>query len=197
MDVVVVNYRSDVSAKLCIDYESLRVIKPDLVYLDNTAFGRKGELAERPGYDLVAQALSGVMAAIGKTGAGGEPLGVLSPPFLDTTTAYAIVGGVCAALYHRAMTGEGQLVETSLLINALTIHTRSFVSNPAADAAERAAFFVARDIARTRSTPYAEFVERGGVSPAVQGVYYRCYVTKDGASRLGPCLPACAPSFVT
>src|SRR5690606_13413847 len=115
VDVVVINYRPDVAARLGIDYETLAAIKPDLIYLDNTAFGREGEMANRPGYDIVVQAMSGLISYIGKLNDKGVP--VVGPAFADTTTAYSIAAGVCAALFHRAMTGEGQKVETSLLAN--------------------------------------------------------------------------------
>ena len=79
IDVVVINYRPDVAAHLCIDYETLRGIKPDLIYVDNTAFGRQGEMAGRPGYDIVVQAMCGLIAAVGKVDEGGVP--VVPPPF--------------------------------------------------------------------------------------------------------------------
>ena len=67
IDVVVINYRPDVAAHLRIDYETLRGIRPDLIYVDNTAFGRLGEMAGRPGYDIVVQAMCGLIALGGKT----------------------------------------------------------------------------------------------------------------------------------
>src|SRR5690606_11929308 len=66
IDVVVINYRPDVAKRLCIDYETLSAIRPDLIYVDNTAFGRAGELAQRPGYDIVVQGLSGLISTVGK-----------------------------------------------------------------------------------------------------------------------------------
>ena len=62
-DVVGSNARPDVPAKLGIDYESLSAINPKIIYCDNTAFGRKGPDANRPGYDLIVQAMSGLMAS--------------------------------------------------------------------------------------------------------------------------------------
>ena len=53
VDVVVINYRPDVAARLGIDYETLSQLRPDLIYIDNTAFGCKGPWAHRPGYDIV------------------------------------------------------------------------------------------------------------------------------------------------
>src|SRR5437867_236229 len=111
VDVVVINYRPDVAGRLAIDYDTLSAIKPSVIYVENTAFGRRGELSQRPGYDIVAQAISGLIAYVGKVDENGAPL--VPPPFADVTTGYAIATGVCAALFHRAQTGQGQKVETS------------------------------------------------------------------------------------
>ncbi|HZQ36550.1 MAG TPA: CoA transferase, partial [Dehalococcoidia bacterium] len=61
-DVVIVNYRPDVPAKAGIDYDTLSALNPRLVYCENTAFGRQGPDAYRPGYDIIIQAMSGLMA---------------------------------------------------------------------------------------------------------------------------------------
>jgi crotonobetainyl-CoA:carnitine CoA-transferase CaiB-like acyl-CoA transferase len=78
------------------------------------------------------------------------------------------------------------MVETSLLINALTIHATQFASNPAADAALRAEFFAAKAQAEADGTPYATFVkERGNTSSSGPGMYYRCFATRDGGIAIG------------
>lgn len=186
MDVVVINYRPDVAARLGIDYETLSAIKPDLIYMDNTAFGREGPYADRPGYDIVVQAFSGLTGAVAKVDERGNPL--TGPAVADTTTAYAICAGVLAALFHRQRTGEGQKVETSLLINALTIHMSQFDDIPAADGAVREGFLKALADARATGVSYAEFLKtRDAMLRAGQAgnVYYRCYLTQDGALAIG------------
>jgi CoA:oxalate CoA-transferase len=186
VDVVVINYRPDVAKRLKIDYETLSAIKPDLVYVDSTAFGRKGPWAQRPGYDIVVQAASGLMAAVGKVDEKGTPL--VPPAVADYTTGFSIALGTCAALFYRAVTGKGQLVETSLLANALMFQTSQFMSLPAADAAQRAAFDAALEKARAEGTPYAQFLkEREAILRAGQrgNVYYRCFLTYDGAIAIG------------
>jgi crotonobetainyl-CoA:carnitine CoA-transferase CaiB-like acyl-CoA transferase len=60
------NYRPDVPKKLGIDYETLSALNPSLIYADNTAWGRKGPWSHRPGYDIIVQAVSGVMASGGQ-----------------------------------------------------------------------------------------------------------------------------------
>ena len=186
MDVVVINYRPDVAKRLKIDYATLSAIRPDLIYVDNTAFGREGPLADRPGYDIVVQALSGLTSALAKVDERGQPLS--GPAVADTTTGYALCAGTLAALYHRAKTGEGQVVETSLLINALTIHMSAFASIPAADGAAREGFLDALTRARETGMPYAEFLKvREQMLRAAMGgnVYYRCFLTRDGALSIG------------
>ena len=186
MDVVAINYRPDVAKHLKIDYPTLASIKPDLIYVDNTAFGREGPLADRPGYDIVVQALSGLTGAVAKVDENGQPL--TGPAVADTTTGYALCAGTVAALYHKAKTGEGQMVETSLLINALTIHMSQFASIPAGDAAVREGFMNALQKARDTGTPYSEFLKvREAMLRAAAGgnVYYRCFLTQDGAIAIG------------
>ena len=106
VDVVVVNARPDVPANLKIDYETLSAINPRLIYCDNTAFGRQGPHAYRPGYDLIVQAMSGLMAAEGKI-TNGVPGQITSTAIADFATGLAIAWGVCAALYARERTGKG------------------------------------------------------------------------------------------
>lgn len=188
MDVVVCNYRPDVSGRLKIDYETLKAIKPDLIYVDSTAFGRRGPWAMRPGYDIVAQGVSGFTAAGGRFDENGNPVLPGGTATADFATGYAIAWGACAALFHRAQTGEGQLVETSLLVNALNFLGGSFMSLPPADVLMRTAFLEEAQAARARGEGYAEIVKarQAKLSAAQLGnIYYRNYLTKDGAIAVG------------
>jgi crotonobetainyl-CoA:carnitine CoA-transferase CaiB-like acyl-CoA transferase len=185
-DVVVINYRPDVAARLRIDYETLSAINPGLIYVDNTAFGREGELAARPGYDIVVQALCGLIATGGKLNEDGVP--VVGPPFADTTTGYSIATAVCAALFYRAKTGKGQKIETSLLINALMINNVQFSSIPLGDAEDRAKFAEVLDRAKEEGAEYSDLLAANDAKArlAQQGnVYYRCFLTSDGAIAIG------------
>ncbi|HJM89709.1 MAG TPA: CoA transferase [Dehalococcoidia bacterium] len=188
IDVVVINYRPDVAARLGIDYETLKAIKPDLIYVDSTAFGRKGPLAQRPGYDIVIQSFSGLTAAGGRFDENGNPTLPGGQPTADNQTGYAIAWGVSAALFHRERTGRGQLVETSLLANALMVQYGSFMSLPAGDAMVRGALLKQLEQAQGSGKSYRDFVEerremmrRRGAG----GVYYRCFNTKNGAIAVG------------
>ena len=126
VDVVIINARPDVPAKLGIDYETLSAINPRLIYCDNTAFGRKGPDSYRPGYDLIIQAMSGLMAAEGKI-VDGVPRMITSTAVADFATGIAVAWGVCAALFHRERSGKGQMVETTLLATALGVQTSGFM----------------------------------------------------------------------
>ncbi len=188
VDIVVSNYRPDVPARLGIDYDTLRAIKPDLIYVDSTAFGRKGPWAMRPGYDIVAQGVSGFTAAGGRFDENGNPVLPGGTATADFATGYAIAWGACAALYHKAMTGEGQLVETSLLVNALNFLGGSFMSLPAADELVRTAFLADAKAARERGEGYAQIVQRRQArlqAAQIGNIYYRNYLTKDGAIAVG------------
>ena len=194
VDVVVINYRPDIAARLRIDYDTLSSLHPALIYADSTAFGRQGDMAEQPGYDIVVQAAAGLMGSSGYINARGVP-GTPPPAVADTTTGYAIATGVCAALFHRAMTGQGQKVETSLLINALAIQVGgswSFASVPAGDSALRTRLAGVHARARAEGMSYPELVAaRDEVfRPGRANIYYRCYRTSDGLVAIGALSPS-------
>jgi crotonobetainyl-CoA:carnitine CoA-transferase CaiB-like acyl-CoA transferase len=111
-DVVVENFRPGVMAKLGLDYESLTAENPGLVYCSITGFGASGAGAELPGYDLLIQALGGLMSITGEPD--GEPLKV-GVALVDVLAGLFATVGILAALEHRHDGGEGQLVEVDLI----------------------------------------------------------------------------------
>ena len=115
-DVVIANLPIDVLKKMGLDYDSLKAIRPDIIMARISTFGPDGPYAGRVGFDTVAQAMSG---ALGLTGFPGAPVRDIVP-FADYGTALHTAFGVMVALYHRAQTGEGQLVDTSLLATGVT-----------------------------------------------------------------------------
>ncbi|MDF2096460.1 CaiB/BaiF CoA transferase family protein [Aquibaculum arenosum] len=119
-DVVVENYRRQTLPKLGFDYEDLRKENPGLIYCAISGFGRTGPYADRGGFDLVAQAMSGIMSITGTSP--DEPPVKCGPPLTDITAGLLAVIGILAALRNRETTGQGQMVETSLL-EAGIIHT--------------------------------------------------------------------------
>ncbi|MBK5294676.1 MAG: CoA transferase [Acidobacteriia bacterium] len=124
-DVLIENFRLGVTKRLGMDYETLRKINPRLIYASSNAFGARGPDAERPGYDPVLQCLSGV-AQLNARHNGGTPA-ITSVAVSDFQAAMQIVTGVCAALYHRERTGEGQKIETSLLQAVMALQSHHFV----------------------------------------------------------------------
>ncbi|HEX3586943.1 MAG TPA: CoA transferase [Candidatus Angelobacter sp.] len=115
-DVVVANLPNNVLKSMRLDYESLKVTKPDIILARISTFGPDGPYANRVGFDTVVQAMSGAM---GLTGFPGTPVRDIVP-FEDYGTALHTAFGVMVALYHRAQTGEGQIVDGSLLATGIT-----------------------------------------------------------------------------
>ena len=113
VDVVVENYRPGVIERWGLGYDELVKIKPDIILASASAWGREGPWANRPGYDHVAQALSGIMVEQG--GGPGEEPHALFGGFADQVGGLTLAFGIASALYVRAMTGEGQHVDGSLI----------------------------------------------------------------------------------
>lgn len=184
-DVLLINYRPDVAKKLGIDYETLSARNSRLIYCDNTAFGRQGPYATRPGYDLIAQAVTGLMTVEGRTDEQGTPL-LNGHPAADISTGIAIAWGVCAALYVREKSGRGQYISTSLMASALAIQGTRFMSIEATDTEQREAALRRIDEMRAAGEPYKEQLKViTNVRPVVGNIYYRCYRTADGFVAVG------------
>ncbi|GJE58972.1 CaiB/BaiF CoA transferase family protein [Methylobacterium trifolii] len=111
-DILIENYRAGTMERLGLGYETLRKDFPALVYCSLSGFGRTGPYAERAGFDLVAQGMSGLMSVTGE-GPGRPPM-KCGPPVTDITAGILAAMGVLAAYTHRLKTGEGQAVDTSL-----------------------------------------------------------------------------------
>ena len=115
-DVVVATLPIGVLRKMGLDYDSLRSIKPDIILARISMFGPDGPYANRLGFDSLAQAMSGAMSL---TGFPGTPIRS-AVSFEDYGTALHTAFGIMVALYHRAQTGEGQVVDGSLLATGVT-----------------------------------------------------------------------------
>ena len=116
-DVVMLNYRPDVPYKLGVDYETLFAKNPRLIYCENTPFGSDGPMALQPGFDIIIQAMTGVIAHEAKNDSGAPQH--VGTPFGDTSTGLSIASAICAALYSRERTGRGQKLQTSMLAASL------------------------------------------------------------------------------
>jgi alpha-methylacyl-CoA racemase len=186
-DVVLTNLRPDVPKRLGIDYESVRRFRPDVVYALGTAWGSDGPAALEPAFDLIAQAASGLMASAGRMSPRGNPTTPGGTPYADYFTGYSLALAICAALVHRARTGEGQFVETSMLVNSMMIQNATFTVVPAADKGRRAALKQQLDTLAERGASYAEqqTARRGGAPSEIGSPFYRTYLTRDGAIAVG------------
>ena len=119
-DVVIENFRKGTMERLGLGYDALRKINPALIYCAVSGFGRTGPYAERGGFDLIAQGMSGLMSITGE-GPGRPPV-KCGAPMTDITAGILAAMGVLAAYAHRLKTGEGQCVDASLF-EAGIVHT--------------------------------------------------------------------------
>lgn len=115
-DIVVENYRPGVVKKLGIDYETLAKINPRLVYVSISGFGQTGPWADRPGFDLMAQAMSGVMSVTGHPGSPPVKAGV---PVADIGCALFATYAMLSAYIGAKATGQGQFIDASLFEAAM------------------------------------------------------------------------------
>jgi len=111
-DVFAQNFRPGVAERLGFGYEDLVKVNPSIIYLSASAYGSDGPNAMLPGTDGVAQAAGGICSSYGEEG---SRMATGQVPVADETAAYHIFQAVMVGLYHRLKTGEGQLIETSLL----------------------------------------------------------------------------------
>ncbi len=124
-DVVAENFRPGVMDKLGFGYDALRQRKPSLVYASASGYGPEGPYAQRPGQDLLAQALFGIMVITGPQTTGPRPVGVSA---VDHHGAALFAMGILAALLRRERTGKGCRVDASLMQAALDLQAESLVA---------------------------------------------------------------------
>jgi len=153
-DVLVENFRKGTMEKFGLGYEVLKEANPKLIYCAITGYGRTGPYADKGGFDLIAQGISGLMSITGEPGQ--EPV-KCGPPVCDINGGMLGALGIVAAYVHRLKTGTGQMVDTSLL--EAGIHTTFWHS----------AIFLATGVspeptgsAHVLSAPYQAFQTRDG-----------------------------------
>jgi crotonobetainyl-CoA:carnitine CoA-transferase CaiB-like acyl-CoA transferase len=115
-DVVIENFLPGVAERLGLGYAAVRAVNPPVVYASVTGFGQTGPLARKPGYNTIAQGMSGLMAL---TGMPGDPPTRVGGSVSDVAASYVAFGMVNAALVHRFRTGLGQHLDVSLLSASL------------------------------------------------------------------------------
>lgn len=117
-DVFVENYRVGVTKRLGIDWPALQEINPRLIYASISGFGQTGPYAERPGYDLIAQGMSGIMSVTGDPDGPPVKCGL---PITDLGAGLVCANAILVALIARQHTGTGQHIDTSLFDAALAL----------------------------------------------------------------------------
>jgi crotonobetainyl-CoA:carnitine CoA-transferase CaiB-like acyl-CoA transferase len=153
-DVFVENFRPSVKKRLGIDYPALKKINPGLIYCSISGFGQTGPWADRPGFDQIAQGMSGLMSVTGFCHSGPTRVGVAVG---DSIAGMFAAHGILAALIERAASGRGQFVETSLLEGLIAV--LGF---------QAAKYFI------TGETPLQQGNDHGTTAP------YGTFRTKDG-----------------
>ena len=170
-----------------VDYETLAESNPRLIYCQLTAYGRNGPDSHRPGYDMILQAMTGMMAAENKT-IDGVPQWVWSSPLIDTVSGFCMAWSICAALYARAHSGRGRKVETSLLASAVALLGSRFLQVESLDKEVRSKALEEIAAERAASAPFDELVALSPGSrrlPYHGNVYYRVYLTRDTPIGVG------------
>ena len=119
-DVVLENFRKGTLEKLGIGYDVISKINPKIILCEISGYGRTGPYADKGGFDLVAQGMSGLMSITGESK--DKPPMKVGAPITDITAGLLATSGILAALVHRNKTGEGQKVDTSLF-EAGIVHT--------------------------------------------------------------------------
>jgi formyl-CoA transferase len=117
-DVVVENYRPDVKYRLGVDYESLKALNPGIILASISGFGQDGPYLDRPGFDQIAQGMSGLMSVTGRPGEGPMRSGAA---IADVSAGLYAALGVLTALLEREASGQGQWVQSSLLMSGIAL----------------------------------------------------------------------------
>lgn len=158
-DILVENYKVGVAKKLGIDYESVKKVNPTIIYAAGTGFGQYGPIAHRPCYDIVAQAMGGMINLTGHPD--GAPVKA-GPSIIDHVMGIYLTVGILMALHHKDMTGEGQFVDVAMMDACFSILENATVN-----------YTVGGEISQ----------RQGNIDPAITP--FDCYECKDGFVALG------------
>lgn len=178
-DILLANYRPGVAERLGVDYATLSEINPRLIYCQNTAFGSEGPYRDRPGFDLVSQAMTGIMAF---EGAGGLPHPIITTSPTDLAAGMFLAYGAAAALYHRERTGRGQFIETSLFAAGIAVQYRPMFSIERLDREPRERLLAAMAEARSSGRRVEDVLKEVPTRHETgrrNNPYYKVYETKD------------------
>lgn len=124
-DILVENYKGGVTKKLGIDYESVKKVNPNIIYASGSGFGQYGPHTHRPCYDIVAQAMGGMLNLTGFKDTNPVKVG---PSVADHVAGIYLTVGVLMALYNREKTGHGQLVDVSMVDTIFSLLENAIVN---------------------------------------------------------------------
>ena len=133
MDVVVENFRAGVMGRMGLGYDNLSRINPRLIYASGTAFGLKGGMTYWPGYDICAEAMSGLMMANKESDGTPRIVGLGSTPFADHLGGVFLAYGIVLALLARERSGIGQYLDVSLLGTMIETQPWAYCWRPGVD----------------------------------------------------------------
>lgn len=125
-DVVLENFRPGTMTRLGLDYAALKQVNPGLIYCAVSGFGQSGPLAQRPAYDQIIQGFSGIMSLTGDKDTAPMRAGYV---VCDTMAAMTAAFAICAALFRKAGSGEGEMIDVSMLDASLSTMASWVVSN--------------------------------------------------------------------
>lgn len=117
-DVIVESFRPSVMEKFDLDYETVREYNEDVIYCSISGYGQTGPYSDRPAYDPIIQAVTGIMETMGYPD---RPPVRMKTPMLDMATAWSAAFGISMALWQRDMTGEGDRIDVSLYENGISL----------------------------------------------------------------------------
>lgn len=157
-DVLIENYRPGVMEKLGLGFEEVKKINPRIIYASISAYDPKGSARDRPGQDLLIQALSGIASLTGRGDGPPIPVGAY---IIDGFTAMQVLVGILAALRHRDATGEGQALRADMMSSSMYLM------------AQEASYILNVEANPERST--------AGIAHVNQSAPYGVYQVKDGA----------------
>lgn len=195
-DVVLTNFRPGLATELGLDAEQLRARYPRLIVGDITPFGKQGPDADLAAMDIVVQARSGLMAAIGRTVDGRPAPG--DPVIADYMAAMTLAFGIASALFRRERTGAGGIVDVSLLEAAMVLTNNQLVRSEDHDRGRHQARIERLNEQRRAGVPFAE--QAAGLPSArvlpLRAIYFRTYDTADGTIAIGCASKALQQRFI-
>ncbi len=180
-DVVMHNFRPGVAERLGIDYDTLSALNPSLVYCHNTAFGTRGPLANKGGYDILSMAATGFLTGPAGRVEQGKLIAAMGIPVADISSGIFQALAICAALWNRERTGRGQKIDTSLLGAGIAVQATRMTSVEETDRPRRDQFLANLREHSGAATSLTDLIEnRIPEGQLAHGnFYFRAYETAD------------------